>query len=167
MILGPLFDPLGRKPMIASTYIISGVLLLVTGLAFEQGMLSATTMTIAWSVTLFFASAGASAAYLTVSELFPMEARAMAIALFYAVGTGIAAGSPSLFGRLIASQDLMRVYNGYIVGAVLIIGAGLIAVLLAVNAEQRSLEDIARPLTAVRARLSGDREPAAVGARAW
>jgi len=109
-------------------------------------------MTIGWSITFFFASAGASAAYLTVSELFPMEARAMAIALFYAAGTGVAALSPTLFGALIASEKAMNVYYGYVLGAVLMIGGGLIAILLAVNAERRSLEDIAKPLTAVRAK---------------
>ena len=167
-LLGPLFDSIGRRAMIASTYIVSGALLLVTGALFVHGSLDETTMTILWSVTFFFASAGASAAYLTVSELFPMEARAMAIALFYAVGTGIAMLSPTLFGRLIASEDKMHVYYGYILGAVLMIGAGLVAVALAVKAERRSLEDIARPLTAVRAKMAhGDADGAsAAGVRA-
>jgi MFS family permease len=154
-VLGPLFDTVGRRVMIASTYIGSGVLLIVTGLLFTHHVLTATTMTICWSVIFFFASAGASAAYLTVSELFPMEARAMAISLFYAVGTGCAIGSPYLFGWLIASGSPTRVFWGYALGAVLMIGAGIVAIFLAVNAERRSLEDIAKPLTAVRERLSG------------
>jgi MFS family permease len=107
-------------------------------------------MTIAWCVIFFFASAGASSAYLTVSELFPLEARAMAIALFYSVGTGIAALSPTLFGALIATKSKTNVNYGYLLGACLMILAGLIAWFLAVPAERRSLEDIAKPLTAAR-----------------
>jgi MFS family permease len=152
LLLGPLFDSVGRRVMISFTYITSGVLLVVTGLLFTHDVLSATTMTIAWSVIFFFASAGASAAYLTVSELFPLEARAMAIALFYAVGTGIAALSPTLFGALIATHSKTNVNYGYLLGAGLMIGAGLVAVALAVAAERRSLEDVARPLTARMAR---------------
>jgi MFS family permease len=106
-------------------------------------------MTIAWCVIFFFASAGASSAYLTVSELFPLEARAMAIALFYAVGTGIAALSPTLFGALIATKSRTNVNYGYLLGAGLMIGAGIVAYFLAVAAERRSLEDIAKPFTAV------------------
>ncbi|MGA9856481.1 MAG: MFS transporter, partial [Solirubrobacteraceae bacterium] len=102
LVLGPLFDSIGRKPMIAGTYILSGVLLLITGYLFDQHSLNATTLTIAWSIVFFFASAGVSAAYLTVSEIFPMETRALAIALFYAVGTGLGGIiGPQLFGRLI------------------------------------------------------------------
>jgi MFS family permease len=111
-------------------------------------------MTIAWSVIFFFASAGASAAYLTVSELFPMEARAMAIALFFAIGTGIAALSPTLFGALIATKSRTNVNYGYLIGAALMIAAGLVAVFLAVAAERKTLEDVARPLTAVRRRVA-------------
>ncbi len=111
IILGPLFDTVGRKPMIAGTYILSGVLLLITGYLFDQHSLSAGTLTLAWSVVFFFASAGVSAAYLTVSEIFPMETRALAIAIFYALGTGLGGIiGPQLFGRLIADrQDLGRV----------------------------------------------------------
>jgi MFS family permease len=151
-LLGGLFDSVGRRPMIAATYIVSAVLLVVTGWMFTEGTLSATTMTLMWSITFFFASSGASAAYLTVSELFPMEARAMAIALFYAVGTGIAALSPTLFGALIASGSRTNVFYGYILGAVLMGLGGVVALVLGVAAERRSLEDIAAPLTAVRAR---------------
>jgi MFS family permease len=152
LLLGPLFDTVGRRVMISSTYITSGALLIVTGLLFTHGVLTATTMTIAWCVIFFFASAGASSAYLTVSELFPLESRAMAIALFYAVGTGIAAASPTLFGALVATGSRTNVNYGYLVGAGLMIAAGLVALVLAVDAEGRSLEDIARPFTAVAAR---------------
>jgi MFS family permease len=138
--------------MISSTYIVSGVLLVITGQLFVHNVLSATTMTLCWCVIFFFASAGASAAYLTVSELFPLEARAMAIALFYSIGTGIAALSPTLFGHLIASGSKTQVNYGYLLGAVLMIGAGIVAVFLAVPAERRALEDVAKPFTAVRAR---------------
>jgi MFS family permease len=155
LLLGPLFDTIGRRVMIASTYIISGVLLIATGFLFKSDLLTATTMTLCWCAIFFFASAGASAAYLTVSELFPLEARAMAIALFYAVGTGIAALSPTLFGALIATHSRTNVNYGYLLGAGLMIAAGVIAIVLAVDAEGRSLEDIARPFTAARNWLSG------------
>jgi MFS family permease len=150
LLLGPLFDSVGRRTMITFTYVTSGVLLVVTGYLFTQGQLTATTMTIAWCIIFFFASAGASSAYLTVSELFPLEARAMAIALFYAVGTGVAVASPSLFGALIASHSRTNVYYGYLLGAGMMILAGLIAAWLAVPAERRSLEEIARPFTSTR-----------------
>jgi MFS family permease len=150
LLLGPLFDSIGRKQMITFTYVMSGVLLLITGVFFVRGSLTATTMTIAWCVIFFFASAGASSAYLTVSELFPLEARAMAIALFYAIGTGIAALSPTLFGALIATKSKTNVNYGYILGASLMIAAGIVAWFLAVPAERRSLEDVAKPFTAAR-----------------
>jgi len=153
----------GRKIMISFTYSTSGVLLIVTGLLFTHNVLSATTMTIAWSVIFFFASAAASAAYLTVSELLPMEARAMAIALFYAVGTGISAVADALRPADRLTKSRTNVNYGYVLGSALMIGAGLVAVFLAVAAERKTLEDIARPLTAVRARL---REAGAVPARA-
>jgi MFS family permease len=165
LVLGPLFDSIGRRTMIAFTYITSGVLLIVTGLLFVHGSLTATTMTICWSVIFFFASAGASSAYLTVSELFPMEVRAMAIALFYSVGTGFAMLSPTLFGALIATKSKTNVNYGYLLGAGLMIGAGLVAIALAVSAERRSLEEVARPLTAVRGRLVGGRGAAPARAR--
>jgi MFS family permease len=154
LLLGPLFDSIGRRVMISFTYITSGVLLIITGLLFTHNVLSATTMTICWCVIFFFASAGASAAYLTVSELFPLEARAMAIALFYSAGTGVAALSPTIFGALIATHSRTNVNYGYLLGAGLMIGAGLVAIFLAVNAERRALEDVARPFTAVRARVA-------------
>ncbi|MBB4663589.1 MFS transporter [Conexibacter arvalis] len=149
LILGRLFDVVGRKPMIAGTYIVSGVLLTITGVLFEQGVFGPWGLTAAWAVILFFASAGASSAYLTVSEIFPMETRAMAIAFFYAVGTG-AGGivGPLLFGALAESRDPSQVMIGYFVGATLMIAAGLVEAAIGVRAEQQDLESIARPLSA-------------------
>ena len=135
--------------MIAGTYIVSGVLLIITGLLFQNGTLDATTQTVAWCVIFFFASAGASAAYLTVSEIFPMETRAMAIAFFYATGTIVGGfGGPLLFGALIQSGDPDAIFVGYVVGAVVMIVGGLVEAVLGVKAERRSLEDIATPLSA-------------------
>jgi MFS family permease len=152
LVLGPLFDILGRRVMISSTYIVSGGLLLVTGQLFVHDVVDATTMTIAWCVIFFLASAGASSAYLTVSECFPLEARAMAISLFYAIGTGLAALSPTLFGALIETASRTNVNYGYMLGAGLMIAGGVIAIFLAVPAERKALEDIASPYTAVRGR---------------
>jgi len=149
LILARLFDTLGRKVMISGTYLLSGVLLLVTAYLFHQGSLDATTMTLCWVVVLFFASAGASAAYLTVSEVFPMETRALAIAFFYAVGT--AAGGitgPLLFSHLVSSGKVSETVLAFSIGATLMILGGLAEVFLGVKAERRSLEDIAQPLTA-------------------
>jgi MFS family permease len=138
--------------MISLTYITSSILLIVTGQLFVHDHLTATTMTIAWCAIFFFASAGASSAYLSVSELFPLEARALAISLFYAVGTGLSAFAPTLFGALIESASRTNVNYGYLVGAGLMLAAGVIAIFLAVPAERRSLEDVASPYTAVRGR---------------
>jgi MFS family permease len=147
-----LFDTLGRRVMIPFTYITSGLLLIATGELFVHDVLTQTTMTIAWCVIFFFASAGASSAYLSVSELFPLEARAMAISLFYAFGTGLAAFAPTLFGALIQSASRTNVNYGYLIGAGLMLAAGIIAIFLAVPAERRALEDLASPYTAVRGR---------------
>ncbi|MCW2523478.1 MAG: sugar transport protein, partial [Frankiales bacterium] len=149
LLLGRLFDTLGRRVMISSTYLTSGVLLLITAWLFDGGHLSATTMTACWTVVLFFASAGASSAYLTVSEIFPMETRALAIAFFYALGT--AAGGitgPLLFAKLIATGHLADTALAFLIGAIVMLLAGVVAVFLSVDAEQRSLEDIAQPLSA-------------------
>jgi len=156
LLLGRLFDVVGRKPMIAGTYIVSGVLLTVTGILFEQGVFGPWGLTAAWAAILFFASAGASSAYLTVSEIFPMETRAMAIAFFYAVGTG-AGGivGPLLFGALAESRDPAQVMYGYFVGAALMIAAGLVEAVLGVRAEQQDLESIAKPLSAQAAEGEG------------
>jgi MFS family permease len=149
LFLGRLFDSVGRKPMISGTYILSGILLIVTGILFKNGTLNATTQTIAWCVIFFFASAGASAAYLTVSEIFPMETRAMAIAFFYATGTIVGGfGGPLLFGALIQSGDRGQIFIGYLVGAIVMIVGGIIQATLGVEAAGRDLEDIAPPLSA-------------------
>jgi MFS family permease len=148
LILGRLFDTVGRKPMIAGTYIISGVLLIITGLIFKGGGFGAWTLTLAWSAIFFFASAGASAAYLTVSEVFPMETRAMSVALFYSVGTaGGGIAGPLLFGKLVEGGRT-NVFWGWVLGSVLMIGAGLVQAFMGVKAEQRGLEDIAKPVLA-------------------
>jgi MFS family permease len=147
LILGPLFDTVGRRVMITVTYIGSGALLVVTGLML--GSLSATTLTVMWCFVFFMASAGTSAAYLTVSEIFPMETRAMSIALFYAVGTGLGGViGPLLFGKLVGTGVLHNVAYGYYLGAVLMIAGGVVEALIGVEAAQRSLEDIAEPLSA-------------------
>jgi MFS family permease len=150
LLLGGLFDSLGRRPMIAGTYIASGVLLFATAWLFGAGHLSATTLTACWCVVLFFASAGASSAYLTVSEVFPMETRAMAIAFFYAVGTAAGGISgPLLFSALTSNGVVGDTVLAFQIGASLMTVAGVVAAFLAVRAERRSLEDIATPLSAV------------------
>jgi len=150
IILGRLFDTVGRRPMISGTYILSGVLLLVTGYLFDQHQLTATTLTLCWSVVFFFASAGVSAAYLTVSEIFPMETRALCIALFYAVGTGIGGViGPQLFGPLVATGKTSEVFKALAIGAILMIIGGITEIAFGVKAERRRLEGIAKPLTAV------------------
>ena len=151
LLLSPLFDTVGRVRMIAGTYILSGSLLALTG--FMLGGLSAVTLTMMGAIIFFFASAGASAAYLTASEVFPMETRALCIAFFYAVGTAAGGISgPLLFGALIenasASKDITQIAIGYFIGAALMVGGGIAEVVLGVKAEGRSLESIAQPLTA-------------------
>ena len=149
LLLGRAFDVVGRRPMIAFTYAASGVLLLVTGALFARGMLTATTHTMMWSASFFFASAAASSAYLTVSEIFPLELRALAIALFYAVGTGTGGlVAPTLFGMLIESNSRAELFWGYALAGALMVGAALVVLRIGVAAERRSLEDIAPPLSA-------------------
>ena len=150
LLLGRLFDTWGRKPMIALTYALSGLLLAGAALLFVQGALTAATQTLAWTIVFFFASAAASSAYLTVSESFPLEVRALAIALFYALGTalgGIAA--PWIFGSLIGTGDPAAIGWGYAAGAALMLLAAGAELWLGVAAERRSLEDVARPLSCV------------------
>ncbi len=150
MTIGRLFDTIGRRKMIAFTYIISGVLLAITGWLFLQGSLNAVTQTICWSIIFFFASAGASSAYLTVSEVFPLEVRALAIALFFAVGTGVGGAlAPTIFSALIATGKPLNVFYGDLFGAALMAAAGVVAIFFGVNAERQSLENIARPLSFV------------------
>jgi MFS family permease len=150
LLLGRLFDTLGRRAMITFTYGVSGVLLALSGYLFSIGVLTAQTQTIAWMVIFFFASPAASAAYLTVSETFPLEVRALAIALFYAVGTGIGGvAGPALFGALVDTGSRNSVFAGYLFGASLMIAAAVIAWRYAIAAERRPLESVARPLAFV------------------
>ncbi|MGD9837939.1 MAG: MFS transporter [Afipia sp.] len=149
LLLGSLFDTLGRRSMIAFTYGVSGILLAVSGYLFSIGVLTAQTQTIAWMVIFFFASPAASAAYLTVSETFPLEVRALAIALFYAIGTGVGGiAGPALFGVLIDAGSRGSVFAGYLLGSVLMIAAAIIAWRYCIDAECKSLEEVARPLAA-------------------
>jgi len=149
LFLGRLFDTIGRRPMIAVTYALSGLLLALTGTLFAAEILSATEQTIAWTIIFFFASAAASSAYLTVSETFPLEIRALAIAFFYAVGTGIGGiGAPWLFGVLIDTGSRLSLFGGYLLGAGLMLAAGLIALRYGVDAERKPLEAVATPLSA-------------------
>jgi len=150
IFLGRLFDTVGRVPMITFTYAISGILLAITGWMFQQEMLTATTQTICWSVIFFFASAAASSAYLTVSECFPLEIRALAIALFYAIGTGLGGvAAPFVFGLLIDTGDRVNVLWGYLFGAGLMIVAAVVEKFMGVAAERKPLEEVARPLSQV------------------
>ncbi|MDE2380394.1 MFS transporter, partial [Bradyrhizobium sp.] len=147
LLLGRLFDTLGRRAMIVFTYGVSGLLLALSGYLFSIGALSAQGQTIAWMVIFFFASPAASAAYLTVSETFPLEVRALAIAVFYAVGTGIGGViGPALFGVLIDTGSRVSVFAGYLLGSVLMIAAAIVAWRYAVASERKSLEQVARPL---------------------
>jgi MFS family permease len=150
LLLGRLFDTLGRRMMITLTYGVSGVLLAVSGYLFSIGALSAQTQTIAWMVIFFFASPAASAAYLTVSETFPLEVRALAIAVFYAIGTGIGGvAGPALFGALIDTGSRNSVFAGYLFGSALMVIAAIVAWRYAIAAERKSLESVARPLAFV------------------
>ena len=150
LLLGRLFDSIGRRPMIAGTYALSGVLLIGTGWLFAAGVLSATQQTAAWTVIFFFASAAASSAYLTVGESFPLEVRAVAIAVFFALGTAIGGVSgPAIFGRLIESGSRANIFYGYLLAGVLMVGAGAIELWLGVGGERKGLEDVAAPLSAV------------------
>ncbi|MET9292729.1 MFS transporter [Streptomyces sp. NPDC003077] len=152
LLLGKLFDTVGRRIMISGTYLLSGLLLFGTAWLFAAGHLSAMTITACWAVALFFASAGASSAYLTVSEVFPLETRAMAIAFFYAVGTAAGGISgPLLFAELTSSGVVGDTALAFCIGAALMCLAGLTAAFLAVRAERRSLESIASPLSTANA----------------
>jgi len=155
-LLGPLtigrfFDTIGRKQMIAGTYIGSGVMLAVTAVLFNQHVLTATTQTIAWCVIFFFASAGASSAYLTVSEVFPLEVRAQAIAVFFAIAQTFGALGPVLYGDLIGNgANTSRLTIGYLIAAGAMVAGGIVEIVLGIAAEGKSLEDIAHPLSMVR-----------------
>lgn len=148
LLLGRFFDTIGRRQMISGTYIFSALLLAFTGYLFNAGDLGATSQTVMWSIIFFFASAAASSAYLTVSEIFPLEIRAMAIAFFYSIGTaagGIAA--PWLFGTLIGTGSRSNVFYGYLAGAAMMLAAALTEIIWGIRAEQQSLENVAAPLS--------------------
>jgi MFS family permease len=148
LILGSLFDTVGRKVMITGCYAASGALIIAVGWLFSIGVLNAAEQTAAWTAIFFFASAGASAAYLTVGESFPLEARALTIALFYAFGTAIGGvAGPAVFGALIDTGSREKVLWGYLLGGVLMLTAALVEVMLGLNAERRPLEDIAPPMS--------------------
>jgi MFS family permease len=148
LLLGHLFDTIGRKKMITATYGLAGILLAVTAWLFQAGMLTAQTQTLAWTVIFFIASAAASSAYLTVSEIFPLEIRALAIAIFYAIGTLVGGvGAPVLFGWIIGTGSITALFIGYLVAAALMILGALVEAWIGVPAERRSLEDVAAPLS--------------------
>ena len=148
LVLGRLFDTLGRRLMITLTYALSGILMALTGWLFVLGVLDAVQQTLAWTAIFFVASAAASSAYLTVGESFPLEMRAIAIALFYAFGTGVGGvAGPALFGALIDTGERISILWGYLLGGGLMVIAAVVAAFLAVPAERRALEDIAPPLS--------------------
>jgi MFS family permease len=152
LVLGRFFDSIGRRAMIAGTYAVSAILLIGMGLLFTHGLLDARTITLAWMVIFFFASAGASSAYLTVSEIFPLETRAAAIAIVYAVGTLVGgAAAPALFGRLIATKDPAHVFVGYAIGAGAMLVAAVVQWYFGVEAAGKSLEEVAPPLGSAKA----------------
>ena len=156
LTIGHLFDTLGRRKMIAGTYLLSGVLLAITAVLFRAGVLGALTQTICWAVIFFFASAGASSAYLTVSEIFPLEVRAKAIAVFFAIAQAFGASGPLIYGNLVGDgTDPVPLFYGYLLGAGVMIVGGLVAAFLGVDAEGKSLEDVASPLAARRAEKAG------------
>jgi MFS family permease len=161
-LLGHLFDTIGRKKMISGTYITAGVLLAVTAFLFRADALTSTTQTIAWVAIFFFASAGASSGYLTVSEIFPQEVRAKAIAVFFAIAQCFGALGPIIYGALIGDgTDRGPLFGGYLLGAAVMIVGGVVAALIGVSAEGRSLEDVATPFAARRpgARAEGAARP--------
>jgi MFS family permease len=150
LLLGRLFDTIGRRPMIAFTYATSGLLLAGSGYLFQQDFLSARGMTASWMAVFFFASAAASSAYLTVSETFPLEIRALAIAAFYAIGTGLGGvAGPVLFGALVETGSRTSIFAGYLFGSALMIAAAVVAAVWGVAAERKPLEAVARPLAFV------------------
>jgi MFS family permease len=150
LTLGHLFDTIGRRRMISGTYILAGTLLAISAVLFQAGVLNAVTQTACWCVIFFFASAGASAAYLTVSEIFPVEVRAKAIAVFFAIAQTFGAMGPWLYGMLIGDgHDHFKLFIGYLIGAAVMIIGGVVDVFLGVAAEGQSLEDVASPLSSV------------------
>jgi MFS family permease len=152
ILLGRLFDTIGRRIMIATTYAMSGILLAGTAYLFSQNLLSAQTLTIAWMIVFFFASCAASSAYLTVSEIFPLELRALAIAFFYAIGTGIGGvAGPLLLGALISTGSRGSVAVGYVLGSLMMLAAAAVEAFWGIAAERQPLETVARPLSFIEA----------------
>jgi MFS family permease len=158
LLLGHLFDTIGRRKMITGTYLVAGVALAISALLFHNGQLTAFTQTVCWCFIFFFASAGASAAYLTVSEIFPVEVRAKAIAVFFAIAQCFGSFGPWFYAKLIGdttgqTSDYLehhsKLWIGYLIGAVVMIAGALVELTLGVDAEGKSLEDVATPLTAV------------------
>jgi len=150
LILGHFFDTIGRRKMIFSTYMLSGLVLALSAVLFQAGLLNATTQTIFWCVSFFFASAGASSAYLTVSEIFPLEVRGQAISYFFCIAQAAGAFAPFLYGKLMgdfSSRGPLTV--GYLIGAAVMIAGGVVALAMGINAERQSLEDVADPLSKV------------------
>jgi MFS family permease len=148
LVLGHFFDTIGRRQMITATFTIAGLLLAISGYFFWRGTLTAFSQTILWTVMFFFASPAGSSAYLTVSEIFPLEMRALAIAIFYSAGTAVGGVvAPWLFGRLIDSGSRFELFAGYLIAAALMIGAAIVEIAFGVAAEQASLEKIAAPLS--------------------
>ena len=149
LLLAPLFDTVGRRKMISGTYILSGVLLAISGWLFDNGDLTANSQTFVWIVIFFFASAGASSAYLTVSETWPIEIRAEAIAVFFAIAQLFGALGPAFYGWLIGDgQSRTGLFIGYLIGGGIMIFGGIIEIIFGINAEGKSLEDVTKPLTA-------------------
>jgi MFS family permease len=162
LVLGPLFDTVGRKKMIAGTYLISGALLAVSGWLFQNDDLTANSQTFVWIVNFFFAAAGASAAYLTVSETWPIEIRAEAIAVFFAIAQIFGAMGPAFYGALIGDgSSRTGLFIGYLVGGGIMIAGGLVEVFLGINAEGKSLEDVTKPLTSTGVEPAVEAPPAA------
>jgi MFS family permease len=148
LLLGHFFDSIGRKAMIGGTYALSGLIMLLTGWLFAQGILTAAQQTALWSVNFFFASCGASAAYLTVGESFPLEMRARAIGIFYAFGTAIGGiTGPALFGALVERGTRDAMFTGYVIAGCLMLVAAMTEFALGFAAERRSLEEVATPLS--------------------
>jgi MFS family permease len=149
LLLGRFFDTIGRRAMIAATYFISAMGLVAAGVLFNNDSVSVGVFVAILCATFFFASAAASAGYLTISETFPIEIRAMAIAFFFAISTGIGgAVGPGLFGKMIESGDRGQLFIGYLIAAGLMAIAAIVEVILGVDAEQETLEDVAEPLSA-------------------
>jgi MFS family permease len=162
LTIGRLFDTIGRRRMIAGTYLVAGTLLVISALLFKAGALDATTQTICWCVIFFFASSGASAAYLTVSEIFPVEVRAKAIAVFFAIAQSFGAFGPWLYGLLIGNgHDHFTLFIGYLIGAAVMMIGGAVEIGLGVDAERKSLEEIANPLSSVASSGSSHSPPVA------